>query len=412
MAFTNLPPNLQDLFYSITDRVSKLETGPSMAQTWAESAQTTADSASSSASNAAAQATSAYNAALAASAQATAAQYTAGVAYSSANNKNTTNYAAYAPSPSSNNTNGSVPTTGDIWFVVNASTGYATDVYTYRSGSWGHSPLDGQSNVILNIDAGKLVAGTIIANVAMTNGSGTFYVDAAGNLTATSATVQGTIRGNSGYFTGTVNASSGSIGGWSLDTNRLYSGSSELNASTGGAVLGGVTVSNLTSNGTILTTGSNTINAGGSITAGGSATFGSGNLFEFLSSSGNVRVGATYGQSVSGRTMLVSSAGLYGTSASTERKKHKIKPYAIDKDALLQLEPVTFNYLEDIDEAQNPEYGFIAEDADRLGLYELVGYDKDGLPDYFAYEKLPVFLLQIIKDQEKRITELEAKLNS
>ncbi len=107
--------------------------------------------------------------------------------------------------------------------------------------------------------------------------------------------------------------------------------------------------------------------------------------------------------------MIVSSAGLYGTSASTERIKHNIRPYAINKDVLLQLEPVMFNYIESIDEDQNPEYGFIAEDADRLGLYELVGYDKDGLPDYFAYEKLPVFLLQVIKDQEARIKILEGK---
>jgi hypothetical protein len=122
-----------------------------------------------------------------------------------------------------------------------------------------------------------------------------------------------------------------------------------------------------------------------------------------------VRVSQTYNQAVSGRTMIVSSAGLYGTSASTERIKHNIKPYAINKDVLLQLEPVMFNYIQSIDENQNPEYGFIAEDADRLGLYELVGYDKDSLPDYFAYEKLPVFLLQVIKDQEVRIKILEGK---
>jgi hypothetical protein len=65
--------------------------------------------------------------------------------------------------------------------------------------------------------------------------------------------------------------------------------------------------------------------------------------------------------------------------------------------------------LKSIDEEQNPEYGFIAEDADRIGLYELVGYDKEGLPEYFAYEKLPIFLLQLIKELKAEIDTLKGE---
>jgi len=72
MAFTNLPANLQDMFYGLSDRVAKLETGPNQAAYTADTAQSTASSAQGSA-------TAAYNAALAAAAQATSAQYTAGV---------------------------------------------------------------------------------------------------------------------------------------------------------------------------------------------------------------------------------------------------------------------------------------------------------------------------------------------
>jgi Chaperone of endosialidase len=122
-----------------------------------------------------------------------------------------------------------------------------------------------------------------------------------------------------------------------------------------------------------------------------------------------------YTRVISGRTVLVGNSGgsnYLGTSASTERVKHNIQPYAINAHALLELEPVLFNYTLEVDAEQNPEYGFIAEDADRLGLYPLVGYDKEGLPDYFAYEKLPIFLLQVIKEQEQRIQALEAKLSN
>ena len=42
MAFVNLPANLQDIFYSITDRIAKLETGPNQAAYDAQSAQSSA----------------------------------------------------------------------------------------------------------------------------------------------------------------------------------------------------------------------------------------------------------------------------------------------------------------------------------------------------------------------------------
>jgi hypothetical protein len=45
MAFVNLPPNFQDMFYSITDRIAKLETGPNQAMYTAEYAQSVAESA-------------------------------------------------------------------------------------------------------------------------------------------------------------------------------------------------------------------------------------------------------------------------------------------------------------------------------------------------------------------------------
>lgn len=240
-------------------------------------------------------------------------------------------------------------------------------------------------------------------------GQDTILLDAASG----SAVFRGTVYASAGEFTGKVTAGSGEIGGWTIGTTRLFSGTSELNATNGNAVLGGVTVSSLTSNGTISTGTNQSINSGGGLTCIGSATFGQGaGIFEFLSSSGNVRVSATYNQVASGRAMQVTSTGLYGTTASTERKKHNINPFSIDIDSLLQLEPVSFNYLESIDEEQNTEYGFIAEDADRLGLYPLVGYDKDGLPDYFAYEKLSVFLLQVAKTQKEEIDLLKARLDA
>jgi hypothetical protein len=151
----------------------------------------------------------------------------------------------------------------------------------------------------------------------------------------------------------------------------------------------------------------------GSVRASASATFGvTGSLFEFLSSSGNVRVAQTYNNSVSGRSMQISSAGMYGTTASTRRKKHEIESYRINSEALLNLDVKAFKYKPEIDQGQQQQHGFIAEDAQELGLNELIQYDSNGIPDYFAYEKLPIFLLQLIQEQNASINTMQARLDA
>jgi hypothetical protein len=328
--------------------------------------------------------------------------------------------------------------------IVNASnqmTAIAANGITVYSGS---SPSSG-ARVVLNSTglAGFNSGGTATFSISASTGaavfsgsitgsaitgstlniSGNCIIDASGFLTATGATITGAITATSGSFTGSIFSTSGTIGGFTLSSTSIFSGTNLVIESTGNisggnsqtlfygfANIGGGAVTGER----LIVAGTSALNGNtgvlGNLSVTNSCTFGAvTQQFEFLSSSGNVRVAQTYGNSVSGRTMLVSTTGLYGTSASTERKKHNIKSYAIDTNALLELEPVSFNYLQSIDEEQNPEYGFIAEDADRIGLYELVGYDKEGLPEYFAYEKLPVFLLQLIKELKAEIDQLKGE---
>lgn len=426
MAFVNLPPNLQDIFSGIYDRLSKLETGPNQAMYTAEAAQ-------GSAAQGMAEAQAAYALGVQAQNEATQALIQAQASYAlssqalikdantitNASNQltgiNGNGITVYSGSSATSGARvvlnslglAGYNSSGTATFSILASTGaVSTNGAIFTSSTISGGSLNINGNAIIDSSGyltayGATIQGTITSNAAtITGGSLTvganFQVNTSGVLTASNANISGAIT-----------AASGTIGGWSISSTRLYSGASEMNASTGSANFTSLTVGGITSTGAINTTGA-AINSGANLTAVGSATFGqAAGLFEFLSSSGNVRVSATYGQTASGRAMQVTSSGLYGTTASTERKKHNIAPFAIDMSALLQLEPVSFNYLESIDEEQNPEYGFIAEDADRLGLYPLVGYDKDGLPDYFAYEKLSVFLLQVVKDHEARIKLLE-----
>jgi hypothetical protein len=222
-----------------------------------------------------------------------------------------------------------------------------------------------------------------------------------------------------------LTATSGTIGGFTLDSGSLFSGNLTLNSSgtiTGGnastifygfANIGGgaatgarlIVAGNSELNGTISALG--TISTNGGLNVDTSVTFGLTNTFQYLSSSGTLRSAFTYGKAVSGRSMQISSAGDFGTTASTLRKKHDVEPYAIDSSKLLQLQTKTFKYLPEIDDKQEQQYGFIAEEAEALGLLPLILYNEEGQVDYFAYEKLPIFLLQLAQEQEARIQALE-----
>jgi len=511
MAFVNLPPNLQDIFYSITDRIAKLETGPNQALYVAESAQgssaqalyqaqqatvialsaqsvaTTAQvqaiNATIAANQAASQATIAQSQATIASSQATAAQVTA-------NGKNKVYYSTSGPGATAN-------TVGDIWYQYGSSGTYANKVIAQYSGAGGTSwtSVTVSGLVIANIDAGSITTGTLSA-ITITAGSGanSFNVSSSGvmsaqgayikgNITADSGTFNGSIYANTGAFgtlsgstlvngwsigatgltgvgtatitggliqgssitvpnsgawkfavdsagslqavnaniTGTINASAGTIGGFTIGSTSIYSGTSLVIESSGnisggnsqtlfyGYVnIGGGSVTGER----LIVAGTSALNGNtgvlGNLSVTNSATFGAvTQQFEFLSSSGNVRVASTYGNSVSGRAMQISSSGLYGTTASTLRKKHDIESYKINSNALLNLDVKTFKYKPEIDPDQTVQYGFIAEDAEGLGLNELIQYDSTGIPDYFAYEKLPIFLLQLVQEQDARLKVLE-----
>ena len=274
--------------------------------------------------------------------------------------------------------------------AINATSGYFGTVANGFSIS---------STGLVGVGAGTIVGGAI-SGTTFTNGS-TFSVTSAGVLTATSGTIGGfTISGSSIYAgtslvlntDGTLSGGNSStlfygfvnIGGGSVTGERLIvAGTSALNGNTG--VLGNLTVTN-------------------------SVTFGAiTQQFEFLSSSGNVRVAQTYNNDMGGttRAMRVSTTGLYGYASSTRRRKEQIENYSIDSNALLNLPIKKFKYKND--ESGVQQYGFIAEDAQELGLDELIQYDSTGVPDYFAYETLPIFLLQLIQELKAEIDQLKGE---
>jgi hypothetical protein len=312
---------------------------------------------------------------------------------------------------------------------------------------------------------GSVTGSTIIGGTL--NIAGKAVIDSTGLLTATGATITGTINAGAGYFgtptngwsisstglvgvgTGTIvtstgsnaivlsstdNAvgikSGGSYAGWigsigsgailmHYGTNPSSTAYPRAAMSSTAGTLSGTASSGYSANsdGTNTIAGSatfiNSITTNSSILADGSATFafssGTAGQFQVLST-GLLRSLFTYNRQVtSARTLLINSAGDFGNSTSTRRHKHEIESYRINSSNLLKLDVKKYKYIESIDPEQTFQHGFIAEEAQALGLDELIQFDTDGIPDYFAYEKLPIFLLQLAQEQEARIQALEGE---
>jgi hypothetical protein len=305
--------------------------------------------------------------------------------------------------------------------------------------------------------SGSVTGSTITGGTL--NIAGNAIIDASGLLTATGATITGTINATAGYFgtssngfsinsTGLVGVGSGIIVGGTITTSSgsasvsLVGSTNSVTFKNGGSNVGHIVP--LSSNGVLIHSGASadpsggtfpqmfvgTTNASmfanstnglgvstslgvtvnGAFSTDGAATFGATNSFQYLSG-GTLRSLFTYSRQVtsSTRALLIDSAGNIGNSTSTRRNKHEIESYKIDSDALLKLDVKTFKYNLELSPEQSVQYGFIAEEAQELGLDELIQYDETGIPSYFSYEKLPIFLLQLVQELKAEIDQLKGE---
>lgn len=134
--------------------------------------------------------------------------------------------------------------------------------------------------------------------------------------------------------------------------------------------------------------------------------------------------------------VVVGVTGLLYRGTSSKRYKADIKPLAVDK-TILKLPAITYRPRKDTSklspllgaeriakieayrtQQQSRRYiGHLAEDADALGLTELVTYDAKGRPDAYAYDREVVLLNSIVGEHDShleahdsRFASLEAEL--
>ena len=156
-----------------------------------------------------------------------------------------------------------------------------------------------------------------------------------------------------------------------------------------------------------------------------------------LRSNGDIQTAGNFIQgsstSGSGTVMVRTSSGELRPQSSTIKVKDNVQPLKVDKDRIFALKPVSYQLKPQL--GGQKEIGLIAEDVEKvlpelvvygparewIGNTGLVAKDSNGNeiidpqtmePYSVFYDRLPVMLLEIIKEQDKRIQELENRLNA
>lgn len=109
------------------------------------------------------------------------------------------------------------------------------------------------------------------------------------------------------------------------------------------------------------------------------------------------------------------TTGDIAETASSRRFKRNIEDYQKGLETIVQLRPVSFQFLED----DLPNTGLIAEEVNEVGLVEFVRYDQNGDPYSIPYDNLSALYINSIKELKAenellktKIEELNTRLNA
>ena len=105
---------------------------------------------------------------------------------------------------------------------------------------------------------------------------------------------------------------------------------------------------------------------------------------------------------------FMGSSGRLQKSTSSRRYKNDIADAEIDVEAVLRLMPRTFTLKNDESDEPRVYVGFIAEEAEELGLSKWVERDDEGRVDQFAYAQFCVAQQAVLQQQATELDELKA----
>ena len=107
-----------------------------------------------------------------------------------------------------------------------------------------------------------------------------------------------------------------------------------------------------------------------------------------------------------GTAVLADTAGKLWKQSSSQRYKTNIETLDTGADAVFKLRPVSFEYKE----TGQKDIGLIAEEVEKISP-DLVIYDGQGRPDAVKYDKVALYLLSVVKNQQEQIATLKEKIS-
>lgn len=107
-----------------------------------------------------------------------------------------------------------------------------------------------------------------------------------------------------------------------------------------------------------------------------------------------------HARTATNRSVWVDSDGRFGQNTSSIRFKENVRDADLDPAAILRLRPRVYDR-KNREEGVN-EFGLIAEEVEAEAPI-LALYDRDGVLETVAYEKLAVALLAVVQDQDRRL---------
>lgn len=102
-----------------------------------------------------------------------------------------------------------------------------------------------------------------------------------------------------------------------------------------------------------------------------------------------------------------SSTGKFFYDNSSRLYKENITTLHDDWSKILQVRPTTYTRPGN---EERWEYGYIAEEIDAIGLTTMVGYDAEGNPEDVRYDKMIIYLVEMLKIQQQEIEGLKAQM--
>ena len=122
---------------------------------------------------------------------------------------------------------------------------------------------------------------------------------------------------------------------------------------------------------------------------------------------GNVFLEATPDGDRANLQMDINTGQIYWENSS-RRFKENITTLQDDWTRILEIRPVKYTRPGREDYW---EYGYIAEEVDSIGLTNLVTYDTTGVPNNVNYEKMVLYLTEMIKQQQERLDRQQLQID-